>query len=139
MSSFHAARDEATAAAEALKMYAQPQRLMILSRLLEGEQVVAEIERETGIGQPALSQQLAELRRAGLVTMRRSARQVFYSLSGDRVRLRIDMLEMLFGSEHDAGGALAAHRITAGSRQPAPPAAPFAAAAFATIESRRAR
>ena len=73
----YASRPAADAAAERLKTYAQPQRLMILSRLIEGERTVSEIDEATGIGQPALSQQLAELRRADVVKTRREAKQVY--------------------------------------------------------------
>ena len=63
MTSLFESRDRAVKAADKLKVYAQPQRLMILSCLLRGERTVSEIDAATGIGQPALSQQLAELRR----------------------------------------------------------------------------
>ena len=56
-------RSDADAIAEQLRIFAQPQRLMILAELLGGERSVGEIEAATAIGQPALSQQLAELRR----------------------------------------------------------------------------
>ncbi len=48
----YASRSAADAAAERLKTYAQPQRLMILSRLIDGEHTVSEIDEATGIGQP---------------------------------------------------------------------------------------
>ena len=66
-------RSDADAIAEQLRIFAQPQRLMILAELLGGERSVGEIEAATAIGQPALSQQLAELRRAALVDTRRGA------------------------------------------------------------------
>ena len=52
----------------------------------------------TGIGQPGLSQQLAELRRAELVTTRRQAKQVFYSLADESVELSVRSIEALFGA-----------------------------------------
>ncbi|MET4897047.1 metalloregulator ArsR/SmtB family transcription factor [Sphingomonadaceae bacterium jetA1] len=90
-------REQATALAEALKALAQPQRLMILSVLLGGERSVGEIESVTGIGQPALSQQLAELRRADHVTTRREARQVYYSVAGEQVETRLRALFAALG------------------------------------------
>ena len=83
MSAIYRDRTLADAAVERLKAYAQPQRLMILSCLLEGERTVGEIDEATGIGQPALSQQLAGLRRAELVSTRKEARSVFYALADD--------------------------------------------------------
>lgn len=90
-------RDRADAMVEQLRMLAQPQRLMILATLLRGERAVGEIEALAGIGQPALSQQLAELRRADLVTPRREARQIFYSIAGDDVATRVRALFVAFG------------------------------------------
>ena len=43
----------ARAAAEMMKNYAQPQRLMILSFLIHGEKTVSEIDEATHIGQYA--------------------------------------------------------------------------------------
>lgn len=65
---------------EGLKALAHPLRYRILAALSEGERNVGEIEEACGIGQPALSQQLAVLRQAGLVDHRRDARLVYYSL-----------------------------------------------------------
>jgi DNA-binding transcriptional ArsR family regulator len=77
---------------------------MILSRLLDRECTVSEIDRATGIGQPALSQQLAELRRAELVQSRRSAKQVYYRLANDDISIWVRTIEAIFGS----GRAIAA-------------------------------
>jgi DNA-binding transcriptional ArsR family regulator len=100
-------REQAELAAERLRKFGQPMRLMILSLLLEGEKSVTEIDSATRIGQPALSQQLAELRRAELVTTRRQAKQVFYSLTDQSVELCVRSIEAVFG----AGGAQHAPRL----------------------------
>jgi DNA-binding transcriptional ArsR family regulator len=92
-------RDQADRMVEQLKTLAQPQRLMILSTLLSGERAVGEIEAATGIGQPALSQQLAELRRADLVATRREARQIFYSVASEVVEDRIHALFAALGAD----------------------------------------
>ena len=91
-------REDAEDAAERLRKFGQPLRLMILSLLLQGEKSVSEIDMATGIGQPGLSQQLAELRRAELVTARRQAKQVFYSLADESVELSVRSIEALFGA-----------------------------------------
>jgi len=83
MTRLYTSRAEAEAAAERLRVYAQPQRLMILSFLTTGEYTVSEIEEATGVTQPALSQQLAELRRADIVATRREAKNVYYRLASD--------------------------------------------------------
>ncbi|WP_086608891.1 ArsR/SmtB family transcription factor [Erythrobacter donghaensis] len=65
---------------EALKALAHPLRWRILTALAQGESNVGEIEQVTGIAQPGLSQQLGVLRKADLVTTRKEAKLVFYSL-----------------------------------------------------------
>ena len=97
MSALYEDRDAAAAAAEKLKTFAQPQRLMILSCLLRGERNVGEIAEVTGIGQPALSQQLAELRRAELVITRREAKLVWYILADEAVASCVRTIEAIFG------------------------------------------
>lgn len=95
MTALFRSREQAGKAADKLKVYAQPQRLMILSCLLRGELTVSEIDAATGIGQPALSQQLAELRRNELVATRRVAKQIWYDLADDKVRLCVRTMEAI--------------------------------------------
>jgi DNA-binding transcriptional ArsR family regulator len=128
----HASRAAADLAAERLRIYAQPQRLMILSRLLDGEHTVGEIEEGTGIGQPALSQQLAELRRAGAVKTRRSSKQVYYALASDDVAARVRGIEAMFGPAGNVAAAL--REVVGGALRQRPPGRPKAAASFARVE-----
>lgn len=102
MTALFESRDQAVKAADKLKVYAQPQRLMILSCLLRGERTVSEIDAATGIGQPALSQQLAELRRNELVKTRRASKQIWYDLADDKVCLCVRSMEAILGDEGDA-------------------------------------
>ena len=97
MSAIFESRELAAEVAEKLRVYAQPQRLMILSCLLSGERTVAEIGEAASISQPALSQQLAELRRAELVSTRKEAKQVWYSLANDGVSMCVQTMEAIFG------------------------------------------
>ncbi len=85
------------AAAALLRVLANPGRLRIALRLLEGEQAVGALETVLGIKQPALSQQLAEMREAGLVTGRRSSKSVVYSLAGAGERRLVAALAAGFG------------------------------------------
>ncbi len=96
MTAIFESRELADTVAEKLKVYAQPQRLMILSCLLRRERNVAEIGAATGIAQPALSQQLAELRRAELVVTRKEAKQVWYALANDSVGICVQTMEAMF-------------------------------------------
>ncbi len=70
---------------DGLKALAHPVRYRILEALQGGERNVSEIEDVTQIGQPALSQQLAVLRAAGLVQTRKAAKLVFYRLDEDKL------------------------------------------------------
>ena len=83
----------AGAAADLLKLVANPNRLRILYLLAEGECSVSEIEQRLGIRQPTLSQQLGELRNAEVVTTRREHKVVFYSLADPRMSALLDAIE----------------------------------------------
>ncbi len=80
------------AAAELFRTLAHPMRLTILCRLLDGELPVSGFESQLGLKQPSLSQQLAIFREANLVTTRREAKSVFYSLADGRMRALVDAL-----------------------------------------------
>jgi DNA-binding transcriptional ArsR family regulator len=101
MTAFFQDRELAANVTEKLKIYAQPQRLMILSCLLNCERNVTEIGDATGITQPALSQQLAELRRADLVSTRKEAKQVWYMLADESVKICVQTMEAVFGNGSD--------------------------------------
>jgi ArsR family transcriptional regulator len=88
---------DAQAGAELLRALAHPMRLQILCRLLQGELAVGGFESELGLRQPNLSQQLGQLREAGLVTTRRVAKAVFYRLADKRVRIILDALRQALG------------------------------------------
>ncbi|MDA3858251.1 MAG: metalloregulator ArsR/SmtB family transcription factor [Roseovarius sp.] len=101
MTAIFESREHADAATEKLKVYAQPQRLMILSYLLRGENTVSNIDKATGIGQPALSQQLAALRRAEVVKTRRDGKQIWYDLADDASRLCVRTMEAMLTDKPD--------------------------------------
>ncbi|QIG54560.1 winged helix-turn-helix transcriptional regulator [Altererythrobacter sp. BO-6] len=107
--------DEATI--DKLKAVAHPLRLQILEVLRAGEFNVGDIEQASGIGQPALSQQLGVLRKAGLVETRKEAKLVFYR----RVEPQLDALASLIGSGRERKPAL-----QPAARTPAPGVANFA-------------
>lgn len=106
MTAFHEDRARADSAFQQLRAFSQPQRLMILSCLLHGEYTVSEIDKLTRIGQPALSQQLAELRRAKLVLTRKDAKLVYYSLADDETALRVRTLLAIIDVEGDSAQKL---------------------------------
>ncbi|MGZ4690719.1 MAG: ArsR/SmtB family transcription factor [Acidimicrobiia bacterium] len=66
--------------AELFKALAHPARVRILELLSEGEHAVGEMQRLIGLEPSHLSQQLAVLRRAGVVTSRKEGVAVVYAL-----------------------------------------------------------
>jgi len=134
MTALYQNRALADAATEKLRVYAQPQRLMILSCLLHGEKTVGEIDIATSIGQPALSQQLAELRRANMVKTRRAAKQIYYALADDDTALCVRAMEAILGEGSNPAIALGAV-LNSNARLILPPnvAAHSGAAAFVRI------
>ena len=81
----HALRLAAGEAVAALKALGNPERLLLLCQMSQGEISVGELEAELDIHQPTLSQQLGVLRREGMVATRREGRNVFYSVSDPRL------------------------------------------------------
>jgi ArsR family transcriptional regulator len=71
--------------AEFFKTLGHPARIRILELLSEREHAVAEMLPEVGIEPAHLSQQLAVLRRANLVTARKEGSSVRYSLTSPHV------------------------------------------------------
>mgnify|MGYP001219746781 CR=1 FL=1 len=93
--------DEARELTDRIKIFAQPQRLMILSLLLDGALAVGEIEIKTGIGQPTLSQQIGMLRRAGVISARRNSRSIYYDFSNEKEKETVRVLLALLRDGND--------------------------------------
>lgn len=102
---------------DALKALAHPVRLRIMGALSGMERNVGEIDEAADIGQPTLSQQLAVLRNAGLVTTRKDAKLVYYRIDDGRLAKVVDAVGHLSG--------LSSAPVRP-SRQPAPGVANFA-------------
>lgn len=88
---------DTAAAAATLRVLGNETRLQIVLRLLRGEAAVSDLERELAIRQPNLSQQLGELRDAGLVVGRREAKSVIYSLASASQERLVTALSYGFG------------------------------------------
>ena len=71
--------------AEFFKTLGHPARIRVLELLSQREHAVSEMLPEVGIEPANLSQQLAILRRAGLVTNRKAGSSVYYSLTSPQV------------------------------------------------------
>lgn len=74
-------RAHAGDAARLLRALANDKRLMLLCLLFGGERSVGELNAKVDLSQSALSQHLAVLRAEGLVTTRREAQTIHYSLA----------------------------------------------------------
>jgi DNA-binding transcriptional ArsR family regulator len=64
---------------------ADPTRRQILADLREGELAAGDIAARFPISGPSVSRHLSVLKAAGLVTERRDANRIYYSLVGDRL------------------------------------------------------
>jgi len=68
-----------------MKVLSNKNRLMILCQLVEGERSVGELTNLLRLRGPAMSQQLALLRKDGLVTTRRDGQTIYYALARDDI------------------------------------------------------
>jgi DNA-binding transcriptional ArsR family regulator len=71
---------------------ADPSRRAIFERLTRGEAAVKDLTASFAISQPAVSQHLATLRSAGLVTERRAGRLVYYRVEPKGLRPLVDWI-----------------------------------------------
>lgn len=71
--------------AERLSMMANAKRLLILCELVKGERSVGTLQASIGLSQSALSQHLAKLREAGMVTTRREGQTIHYSIGDPEI------------------------------------------------------
>lgn len=88
--------DMAAHAVSLLKAMANEWRLMVLCELAEGEKTVSELQAVLGLSQSALSQHLAVLRREKIVSARKHAQSVSYSLAGDEAPRVMNTLHEVF-------------------------------------------
>ena len=94
-------------AAELMTMMSNPNRLLILCQLLDGEKCVMELAEAVGLSQSALSQHLAKLRGGKLVATRRDAQTINYSLASNEVAAVMTVLYNIYCATDvvDASGA----------------------------------
>ena len=88
-----ALRRGAAEAVAALKLLANPERLLLLCQLSQGEMCVSDLESALGIRQPTLSQQLSVLRAEGVVSTRREGKNIYYSVADAAL---LDILAVLY-------------------------------------------
>lgn len=73
-------------ASELLKALANRHRLLIICQLIDGERSVGELAEFLHLRDSTVSQHLALLRKDGLVSARREAQTIFYSISSEPAR-----------------------------------------------------
>ncbi len=87
---------KAGTAANLLRQLANASRLVVLCELVQGERSVGELEAVVDLSQSALSQHLAKLRAAKLVSTRRESQTIYYSLADAGVTKIIGTLYDLY-------------------------------------------
>lgn len=89
-------RSQAAQVVSLLKVIGNPDRLLLLCQMLQGEYSVGELEALLDIQQPTLSQQLGVLRNEGLVTTRRDGKYIYYQVSHPHVQVILETLHRLY-------------------------------------------
>ncbi|MDN2663578.1 metalloregulator ArsR/SmtB family transcription factor [Psychromonas sp. 14N.309.X.WAT.B.A12] len=88
--------ENAGEASELLKVMAHKDRMVVLCLLSAGEMGVAELREHTKLSQSAFSQHLTVLRKNKLVSIRKEAQAVFYSLADERVNILLKAMQQAF-------------------------------------------
>ncbi len=106
--------------AEFFKTLGHPARVRVLELLSSADHTVAEMLPEVGVEPANLSQQLAILRRAGLVTARRDGLSVSYTLTSPKVaellKTAREILSGVVAGQAEHLGEVSALRTAAGKR-----------------------
>lgn len=91
--------EHAKSATNLLKQLANDKRLMICCCLGEQELSVSELNQQVPLSQSALSQHLAKMREANLLTTRRESQTIYYRLADDSVLKIIATLKSIYCPE----------------------------------------
>jgi DNA-binding transcriptional ArsR family regulator len=86
----------ATKVCRLMKVLSNPDRLLLLCQLSQGEKRVGELEEILGIVQPTLSQQLTVLRDEALVSTRREGKNIYYQMSSPKALAVMQVLYQNF-------------------------------------------
>ena len=92
-------RQSADAACRLMKALSNPDRLLLLCQLSQGEKRVGELEALVGVAQPTLSQQLSVLREEGLVSTRRDGKNIYYCIDSPQAMAVMGVLYAQFCSD----------------------------------------
>ena len=90
---------KATEIAQLLKSIANPERLLILCILSQDKLTVGELEEKLELSQSALSQHLAKLRNAKMVTTERMGKFIYYEILDPKIMKLFETLHELYCKE----------------------------------------
>ena len=100
-------------AAELFRLLSTPIRLKIISALCGHEKNVSQLLAEIDTTQPNMSQHLATLHRAGVLSRRRDATQIYYRIGSERAATLCRAVCMQIATEFDGDVDLApSERLT---------------------------
>lgn len=107
--------DQVRLVVEVFRMLADPTRVQLLWVLAGGELPVNDLAARVGKPAPSVSQHLAKLRMARLVSTRRSGTSIYYALENEHVRQLV--VDAVHNAEHAGPGVPAHHRAIASVRE----------------------
>lgn len=85
-----------SSACDLLKSLANPHRLMLVCRLIEGECSVGELAEFMGLRDSTVSQHLSLLRKDGIVGTRREGQVIWYSIKDPAARAVTELLHSIY-------------------------------------------
>ena len=88
----------AARASELMKTLGHKDRLMVLCHLISGEKSVGQLAELLAIPQSPLSQHLARMRKEQLVTTRREAQTIYYSIASPEAARMVQLMHELYCS-----------------------------------------
>lgn len=89
-------QNSASQAAHLLGSLANEKRLLLLCQLVDGEKSVGALAESLRLSQSNVSQQLAVLRKDGVVQTRRDGQTIYYALKGDEARRVLEVLHGIY-------------------------------------------
>jgi DNA-binding transcriptional ArsR family regulator len=101
-----------SSAAELFRLLATPIRLKIISALCQTEKNVSQLLSEIETTQPNMSQHLSTLYRAGVLSRRRDATQIYYRIGNERAATLCRAVCMQIALEADGAEVPLSERLT---------------------------
>ena len=108
----HPSSAQIEAATAAFRMLADPTRLRLMWLLTSGEYDVTSLADLLETSRPLVSQHLAKLRLARIVTARQDGQRVFYRLENEHAKQLVS--DAIFQAEHSLGGVPRHHHQQTG-------------------------